>query len=359
MNETNQNNRSQSPIDDGDTVTFFPTCGYRNPANNGWKVEIHGWIYRVELDSLRRAAALDLLRRTLRMSRETIESDLMKKRLRAFLVDNQPDKRVSVRIGSATYVLPESTPNGHFRTTLDLPDDTLTEVDGRDTYNIQRLTFSAMNCDGRKFTSELRLIPQRGVSVISDIDDTIKISNVRDRRELMANTFLREFRAAPAMADTYRRWEDSGVCFHYVSAGPWQLFQPLDSLLKTERFAGGTLHLRNFRVKDRSLKDFLADTHQAKRKVIELIMANFPHRKFVLVGDSGESDPEMYAALARELSQQVKHIYIRNVTGESIDSERFRQAFTGIAAHRWTLFDESTGIATNDDVISDASRRKS
>jgi phosphatidate phosphatase APP1 len=42
-------------------------------------------------------------------------------------------------------------------------------------------------------------------------------------------------------------------------------------------------------------------------------MADFPKRRFVLVGDSGERDPEVYAAVARGRPEQVSSVLIRQV----------------------------------------------
>ena len=42
-------------------------------------------------------------------------------------------------------------------------------------------------------------VPPKGVSVISDIDDTIKVTEVLDRRRMLYNTFLREFKDVTGM----------------------------------------------------------------------------------------------------------------------------------------------------------------
>ena len=53
--------------------------------------------------------------------------------------------------------------------------------------------------------------------VISDIDDTVKITEVRDRHAMLRNTFLREFQPVPGMADFYQTLARSnGAAFHYT-----------------------------------------------------------------------------------------------------------------------------------------------
>ena len=68
-------------------------------------------------------------------------------------------------------------------------------------------------------------------------------------------------------------------------------------------------------------------------------MRAFPKRRFILIGDSGEHDPEIYAQVAREYSAQVVAIFIRNVTGERIDSARFQMLQKGLDDVCFHLFD--------------------
>ena len=68
------------------------------------------------------------------------------------------------------------------------------------------------------------------------------------------------------------------------------------------------------------------------------MLADHPRRRFVLVGDSGERDPEVYGAIAREHAARIDAVLIRDVTGEPADAERYRLAFDGVARERWRLF---------------------
>ena len=57
----------------------------------------------------------------------------------------------------------------------------------------------------------------------------------------------------------------------------------------------------------------LTNRKRSKRRAIEQIMSDFPGRRFVLVGDSGEKDPEVYASVARRRPDQVATVLIRRV----------------------------------------------
>jgi Uncharacterized conserved protein (DUF2183) len=81
--------------------------------------------------------------------------------------------------------------------------------------------------------------------VISDIDDTIKITEIpAGFKVVVINTFFRDFVAAPEMAKMYQGF--NGASFHYVSGGPWQLYGPLSEFLFSEKagFPEGTFHMK-------------------------------------------------------------------------------------------------------------------
>ena len=63
-----------------------------------------------------------------------------------------------------------------------------------------------------------------------------------------------------------------------------------------------------------------------KRRSIASIIRAFPQRKFILVGDSGEKDPEIYGAMARRFGERISRIFIRNVPERRLGDDRW-QAF--------------------------------
>jgi phosphatidate phosphatase APP1 len=56
-------------------------------------------------------------------------------------------------------------------------------------------------------------------------------------------------------------------------------------------------------------------SHHGNHKLdkIGLILSYYPDMQFVLIGDSGEQDPEIYAEVVRRHPTSVRMIYIRNV----------------------------------------------
>jgi len=132
-----------------------------------------------------------------------------------------------------------------------------------------------------------------------DIDDTIKITNVGHRETLIANTFLNPYRPVPGMAKLYRQWQSKGIVFHYVSAGPWPLYGPLSDFLTAAGFPKAPSPAEFPLETDSSLLDLTSSPEAYKLQTIEAIFKDFPARQFLLIGDSGERDPEIYGRLAR------------------------------------------------------------
>ncbi|KAJ2834248.1 hypothetical protein GGI24_000490 [Coemansia furcata] len=158
------------------------------------------------------------------------------------------------------------------------------------------------------------LVEPRGVSVVSDIDDTIKASNITaEKRIVLETVFARPMLAVPGMSELYREWYRLGCEFHYVSNSPWQLYPSLDEFFHKYKFPPGSAHLRSFDPNDLlSVKNYTG-TPQLKSDTIETLFAMFPSRKYVFVGDCGEHDLETYTDLARRYPGRVLRIYIRDV----------------------------------------------
>src|SRR5258706_32177 len=109
--------------------------------------------------------------------------------------------------------------------------------------------------------------------------DCIKITEVRDRNDMLRNTFLEPFKPVPGMSQVYRAWaERTQAQFDYVSASPWQLFLPLSEFVRSNGFPAGTFYLKNFRLKDKSFRSLFQDPEKYKPAVIEPLLKQFPNR---------------------------------------------------------------------------------
>jgi phosphatidate phosphatase APP1 len=331
-----------SSIKSDERVVFFPTEARLSDDRQTWIVPIHGWIFEPEENDALRTAAVRELREVLGLSEKQPATAIFEKRLRAFLVDNERGKRVGIEIADRRHVLPSSARDGHFIGTVQLPAAIVDEP-----LAAGRLRYSAIlsRDDPREFQGVTFCPPSVGISVISDIDDTIKITDVRDKKELIENTFFREFRAVEGMAAVYRRWADAGAQFHFVSSSPWQLYEPLAAFTRDAGFPDAVFHLKRFRLKDSNVLRLLDDPLGYKLSEIEPLIRSFPQRKFILVGDSGEKDPEVYGVVARRYAEQVVRIYIRDVTDEPANAPRYQDAFRDVPSEKWRLFHDPATLS--------------
>ena len=88
-----------------------------------------------------------------------------------------------------------------------------------------------------------------------------------------------------------------------------------------------------------------------KARSITALLQQYPQRRFILIGDSGERDPEIYGTAARRFPTQIARIFIRDITNQGIHSKRFRKAFKGAAANRWRIYQHAEEL--NDERIMD------
>jgi len=326
-----------SDVKADETVVFFRTSGSLDESKQEWHLPVHGWVYEPEESTSRRAAFEKLMFHEfgLAVSKETAGN--FSQRFNLLVADNERGKKIVVNIAGGNHELSESAENGHFKSTIVISSaDAAAHIKN----GLIRYTAVTSSDESREFSGEIRLLDSKGLSVISDIDDTVKVSNVGDHKTLLEQTFLLDFAAAPGMAVLYREWSTEDTGFHFVSSSPWQLYDPLREFLDRDGFPWASFSLKPLRFRDETLIDLFKKGTETKPAAIEKILDQYPERKFVLVGDSGEQDPEVYADFLRKRPDQILKVYIRNVTEESSDNDRFAVLFAGIDNDRWQLFDD-------------------
>ncbi|MEE9326796.1 MAG: App1 family protein [Cocleimonas sp.] len=318
-----------SPLKSDETVFFFPTSASQE-NNSKWNIKIHHWVFEKEEGTFSRKVTQNIfteIAEALDVTEEEAHSNLFKQRIKWFLVDNERNKKIHIDFNKQTKILESTSANGHAITSFSLAIDSTPS---------SWLTYKVHE-DKRNFQGKVQLIPEIGLTVISDIDDTIKISNVLDKKELIKNTFLKPYKTTEGMPEYYKKLESKGAFFHYVSASPWQLYPSLKPFMD-ESYPQGTISLRNFRLKDSSIIKFLQSSEKYKIKQIEDIIQRYPKHDFILIGDSGEHDPEVYAKIYKKFSDTKIRIMIRAVKDSDIREERLHTAFKNIPKDQWILF---------------------
>jgi hypothetical protein len=330
---------ARAEIKSDEEVVFFPTSASRDGAE--WVVPIHGWIFEPERGSGWRREVIEEVQEHLDVKPGSPEGRCCAERARRFLVDNERWKKIGIRIAGRVCTLPRSAPNGHFEGTLRIPADAVAKYAHDGVLVFEAITRDG---DGRRFAGRVLLPPRAGIGVISDIDDTVKVSHVLDRRALLRRTFALPFEPVPGMAPAYAAWAKKGATFHFVSSSPWQLYPPLEAFREDAGFPAASFHLKSVRLKDRTLLNLFKDSIETKPPVIRAILRRYPNHRFILVGDSGEQDPEVYGLIAREHRGRIVHVFIRRVDGADNTDARFVRAFRDLADERWTVFTDPAAL---------------
>lgn len=331
----------------GHQVVLFPTIGYRSADGRGWHVQVHGDVFSHKPPGLGKKFLLKLLQRVMKVPAGAFETELFRYRIQRFLASDEPGKQIAVKVGESVHVLPKKTRrNGHFLGTLRLGEEQVAPLITAHSPVHRQLSLDVCTASGTGLGlhGPVHLIEPSGVSVISDIDDTLKHSHVMCRRTLLTNTFLKEFEPIVGMAQVLQSWEAQGAAFHYVSSCPWQLYPHLQGLFGASGFPAGSFHLRAFRLRDHLLRKLFL-RRSSKALVIHSLLKTFPQRRFILVGDSVEADPEIYGAAARAFPLQVQQIFIRSLPGPRNDPSRYAAAFRGLRPGLVRMFSTANDIA--------------
>jgi len=319
-------------------VLLFPTNAVFNAESGQWNLNIHGWVYEPEADSIWRNALTKSLAFIIDAKRGTPDGERFERRSAMFLVDNKRGRVIVLKAAEQYFSSPATGANGHFEFNAAMAPG---KSQCQDWLRVKINTHPGYT---RMLGGQIQCLPNEGISVISDIDDTIKDSNVLDKKKLMKKTFLKEFQAVKGMSELYRHWQSKGYRFHYVSSSPWQLYPALNKFISKQSFPSGSMHLKLIRVKDSSLFNLFASPEEGKLPTITKLLTTYPKRRFILVGDSGERDANIYADIARRYPERIVKIYIRDVRGGIPAVETI---FAGLPKTQWTVFSSPTELLSN------------
>ncbi len=176
---------------------------------------------------------------------------------------------------------------------------------------------------GARATGEVFVpLPGASCAIVSDIDDTVLQTYTTDKLKMLALTFLhnaRTRRPFEGVAPLYRALvagpdgRRQNPIF-YVSSSPWNLYDFLVEFLAYHGLPAGPLFLTDYGFDRQRL--VRQSHHRHKLQAIGRIAATYPHQPLVLIGDSGQHDPEIYLEVARAYPGRVVAIYIRHVSHE-------------------------------------------
>lgn len=173
------------------------------------------------------------------------------------------------------------------------------------------------------------LIPDQKTEfgVISDVDDTVLISEANQlfkviKLSVMENALTRSpFQGAAGFYRALAKGSHGNYHnpFFYVSSSPWNLYDVLKDFFEVNNIPKGPILLRDIGIDP---KKFIKEKHSEHKPVkIRRILDTYPDLKFILIGDSGQHDPEIYSEVVKEYPDRILAIYIRDVTQEGRGTE--------------------------------------
>jgi len=162
-----------------------------------------------------------------------------------------------------------------------------------------------------------------GFGVISDLDDTVVRSSATNVLKMAwivvrnnAHTRL-PFEGVGAFYEALQRGKDGDASnpILYVSSSPWNIYDMLEDFLNVHGVPPGPLFLKDWS------PTVLGKHQDYKLGLISRLLDTYEDLPFVLIGDSGEEDPEIYLQAVREYPKRIKAVYIRDVTSHERDVE--------------------------------------
>ncbi|CAG8433858.1 9614_t:CDS:2 [Ambispora gerdemannii] len=363
---------------------LLPTYAFRDQSSanpNEWTVRVRGWAYATRKKSRKRKLMIGVARRI--MVKDEQEGKYLEDRFGMFLTKNVRNQKYAVKIIGLAHPShmklggdPDSDDKSDSGSNVETDDETLLETEsesssyeeeddridsGKNHNPVTHVTADTGHFEGKLtisdelvdewisnaneeydgFGNHMRLfkleakrsgsrhatpilgyadlIDAEGISIISvSLMFESETDVTGGAKAMLVNTFLKDASEVPGMAQRYLSWYQQGASIHYVSNSPWQLFPMLKSFFNVKSFPPGSAHLKLY-----NMKNITENTGENKKIAIRQILQDFPRRKFILIGDSGEIDMEIYASIVKEFSSKTEiiHVLIRDVTTKRLENQ--------------------------------------
>ena len=193
--------------------------------------------------------------------------------------------------------------------------------------SLASFTLSVYHDDKRLYQEHFNFPVKADFIIVSDIDDTILITEVTSRLKMAYNSIFKGVDKRKSVIGTPELYQElsrdtTGMGkphFIYLSSSPAFLSRSLKAFLVRNNFPPGTLILK------KSLTS--GDHDQHKSGWLKKVLAKYTSKPLLLFGDSGEKDPFIYRSLVENLSQpsDIKGIIIHEVTSRSDKIESLKQ----------------------------------
>lgn len=323
---------------DSDYVWLLDTTAYRNRLGR-WKAEFVA-AYFVRNSGKDFSEVVAWISEKIGLADDDEAKKTIAKRVQPLLDTILPAHAVNIDLQGVNVKLGPSGPNGISADELAIP--------GSNYKDNQIVTVNAINADATPL--KITFAKPKGWAVLSDVDDTIKKTLTSSPVGILKTTFAEEPEPIQGMPDLYKHIVQklASPPFWYLSASPYNLY-PFLREFRQQYYPDGTMILRDASWMNLAglFANLTQGTQAYKVDRIEKINRWFPKRKFILIGDSTQSDPEAYGEAYRKHTKWIGAIYIRKVTGvaemdegKKNTPERFDEAFKGVPKNIWYVFED-------------------
>ncbi|MFP2907011.1 App1 family protein [Pyxidicoccus sp. 3LFB2] len=249
--------------------------------------------------------------------------DNLRASIRRFRSDEVPDARIAVRFGTAHQEV-VTDEEGFFR--LELPLTGPVEPGWKEV-ELELLESMAGSVGIRAKAHVFVPSDEAEFGIISDVDDTVIRTRATHRLEMVHTVLFNDARSRkpfPGVAAFYRALEEGPDArglnpIFYVSRSGWNLYDLMDAFFEVQDVPHGPLFLTDISLIEPKSKAL--GEGQDKLTRIRKLLAAYPTLPFVLIGDSGQQDPEVYGTIVREHPGRIRAVYIRDVTSHRRDQE--------------------------------------
>lgn len=245
--------------------------------------------------------------------------------IRRFESDEIPDARIVARYGETAVAETRTDHEGFFRLAL----ETEEALDpGWNQVEVEVMDSLAGGAGLKSMAEVLVPSPEAEYGIISDIDDTVLESQATDLLTQLRLTFSRSARdrsPMPGATPLYRMLEGGPDRqgynpFFYVSNTGWGLYDLVKAFLDEHGLPKGPIYLQDIAIMEPKSPHVGSENH--KHETIGELFEVYPELKFVLIGDSGQEDPENYLDLVKAHGEdRIRAVLIRAVTPPERDSE--------------------------------------
>ncbi|KID88791.1 actin filament organization protein App1-like protein [Metarhizium guizhouense ARSEF 977] len=330
------------PATDNDIVWLLDNTAYKSTRTGTWQAEFVAAVFERE----DKETLMDMVTGVIRavgLADDAAERDTVEERVLPFLWDIRPATIVTASQNSKELKLGPTNINGLTSNML--------KISSGNSGLLVKASTKIGGGRGSIIKMQTYYAGEDGWGIISDIDDTIKVTMTSDPVGILRETFINSPAPIPGMPELYteiKSFLPKDTAWFYLSASPYNLY-PFLKQFRKQYYPPGTLILRDSSWKTVAglLSALTLRTEEYKVDRMKKINRWLPRRKMIVIGDSTQSDPEAYGEMYRIVPGWIRLILIRKATDvaavgidEKNEPERFEKAFKDIPRDAWHVFED-------------------